>query len=151
MGNYFKPLRRKIGVLTLVIACMFAAGWLRSYSYIDIVASSVGGTKLVFMSGSQKLRLIFPGERMLQMVATIQDPEGERINGWIIAGAPWETKKFSVRSEAGRIVKVNSLDVKQEQFLLIPFWSIVLPLTLLSAWLLFSKPRQPETPTELSE
>ncbi len=26
-------------------------------------------------------------------------------------------------------------------FLVIPYWSIVIPLTLLSAWLLFSKPR----------
>ena len=30
MFDYFKPLRRKIGVCTLVIACVFAAGWVRS-------------------------------------------------------------------------------------------------------------------------
>ena len=27
MGDYFKPWRRKIGVATLVMACVFAAGW----------------------------------------------------------------------------------------------------------------------------
>ena len=150
MFNYFRGWKRKAGLVTLVIACLFAAGWLRSHSYIDIVASSAGGMKSVCMSGSQKLRLIFPGKRMLQMVVAIQDPdEGERTHGWIIAGAPWETKDFSIRSEVGRIVKVNSLDVKNEQFLLIPYWSIVIPLTLLSAWLLLSKPGAKRTSRDM--
>jgi hypothetical protein len=30
MGDYFKPWRRKIGAMTLVIACAFTAGWVRS-------------------------------------------------------------------------------------------------------------------------
>ena len=30
MGEYFKPYRRKFGILTLMIACKFMAGWVRS-------------------------------------------------------------------------------------------------------------------------
>lgn len=30
MSNYFKPWRRKIGVVTLVMACVFAAVWART-------------------------------------------------------------------------------------------------------------------------
>src|SRR5579862_3974266 len=35
MPTYFKPLRRKVGVATLVMACVFAAGWVRSMFYYD--------------------------------------------------------------------------------------------------------------------
>ena len=35
MGGYFKPWWRKMGVLTLVMACMFAAGWVRSIYVAD--------------------------------------------------------------------------------------------------------------------
>lgn len=34
---YFKPLRRKIGVIALVMACVFAMGWVRSISVLDEV------------------------------------------------------------------------------------------------------------------
>ena len=35
MGDYFKPWRRKIGVLTLVMACVFMGAWVRSNSILD--------------------------------------------------------------------------------------------------------------------
>ena len=38
--GYFKPLRRKIGVLTLALSCVFAAGWVRSLvedNHVDLV------------------------------------------------------------------------------------------------------------------
>lgn len=35
MSEYFKPWRRKIGVLTLLIASMFTAGWIRSSTVED--------------------------------------------------------------------------------------------------------------------
>src|SRR6478736_6446220 len=38
MGEYFKPLRRKIGVLTLAMACLFTAGWIRSQTICDGIA-----------------------------------------------------------------------------------------------------------------
>src|SRR6476619_2545374 len=37
MGTYFKPLRRKLGVLTLVMALLFMAGWIRSYCRQDTI------------------------------------------------------------------------------------------------------------------
>ena len=35
MGDYFKPRRRKIGVLTLLLALLAMAGWVRSRSVLD--------------------------------------------------------------------------------------------------------------------
>lgn len=37
MGEYFKPWQRKIGVVALLMACVFAAGWVRSGTVEDFV------------------------------------------------------------------------------------------------------------------
>jgi hypothetical protein len=42
MGDYFKPWRRKIGVLTLVMALAFAVGWVRSLRLRDARSFVVG-------------------------------------------------------------------------------------------------------------
>ena len=41
MGDFFKPWRRKIGVVTLLMACVFAAGWVKSFSTVDSFDSSL--------------------------------------------------------------------------------------------------------------
>src|SRR6185312_4765022 len=38
MGGFFKPLRRKIGVVTLGVACVLVAGWVRGFFVVDAVA-----------------------------------------------------------------------------------------------------------------
>ena len=38
MPPYFKPLRRKLGVLTLVMACAICGFWTRSFTVVDILA-----------------------------------------------------------------------------------------------------------------
>jgi len=42
VGEFFKPTRRKLGVMTLVIACVFAAGWMRSLFFIDGISFTSG-------------------------------------------------------------------------------------------------------------
>ena len=42
MGDYFKPWRRKIGCVTLVLACLFMAGWVRSSFFIEGVVIPIG-------------------------------------------------------------------------------------------------------------
>src|SRR4051794_40257879 len=37
MGEFFKPWRRRIGVVTLLMALVFMGGWLRSHSFVDYV------------------------------------------------------------------------------------------------------------------
>ena len=38
MGEFFKGWRRKVGCVTLVMACVFAAGWVRSLAIFDVVS-----------------------------------------------------------------------------------------------------------------
>jgi hypothetical protein len=37
VGESFKPLRRKVGVLTLLMACAFVAAWVRSFTASDYI------------------------------------------------------------------------------------------------------------------
>ena len=37
--DYLKPIRRKLGVVTLVMACVFMAGWVRSHSFVTTWSS----------------------------------------------------------------------------------------------------------------
>lgn len=43
MREFFKPWRRKLGVLVLVLACVLMAGWARSQRMIDELSVDVFG------------------------------------------------------------------------------------------------------------
>ncbi len=111
MIEFFKGWRRKIGVLTLLMACAFAAVWVRSLSATDVIK-------------------IHTGEKI---------PKVLRLRaGWL-------------RSHQGRIERIASLAIGKHGrpaggtgFYLwqLPYWSVVIPLTLLSAYLLLSTTRQ---------
>ena len=126
MGEYFKPLRQKIGVLTLAMACLFAAGWVRSMSRLDVICLNgnycftSGGGRFLF-SQAVKVRFVRPDRRML--VAVVSAEQTPMIQSW-------SASKVEIYSSFHED-KINS----------VPYWSIVAPMTLLSAWLLFSKPR----------
>lgn len=83
MRDFFRGWRWKLGIVTLVMACVFAVGWVRSLSDPDVLIDGVGSTK--------------------------------------------------------GFVSMTSFDGDFGIVFFIPYWSIVLPLTLLSACLLLSK------------
>ena len=35
MGEYFNPMKRKVGMMTMAMACLFMVGWVRSISVKD--------------------------------------------------------------------------------------------------------------------
>lgn len=109
MGDYFKPLRRKIGVVTLVVACMFAATWVRGFVRCDLFNLP---NQLAIANDRKTLSLVKP-RRM---------PHG------------WGITNFSSQYRVWNGVELVPVFV-------VPYWSIVITLTLLSAWLLLSKPR----------
>jgi hypothetical protein len=113
LGTYFKPLRRKVGVVTLVMACVFAAGWVRSYS-----EELVNGIEFPFYDNRYNLVVI---------------PEGIVLGTLVLQG------------------EENQPELVFDDFFEIPHWLIVVPLTLLSAWLLLSKVRQKQTESLTAE
>lgn len=123
MLEFFKPWRRRFGVVTLGLACVFAAGWVRSYAKFDLVflprvciVSSANGEFAI----SENVRL------------------RSRLAGGGAAIFTLESTAFLSRP------KLASYDLARTTVLqprMIRYSFVVIPLTLISAWLLLSNPR----------
>ena len=48
MGDFFKPWRRKIGVVTLVFACLVAGGWVRSLTVREVISIPLQDSEEIF-------------------------------------------------------------------------------------------------------
>ncbi len=140
MGDFFQGWRRKIGVATLVMACVFTAGWVRSHVLGEDVEFSIGqhtthgfgwiGQWLIWGSIYDENAVyswpVFSFESNVASDSPLIGPD--RVWHWRSCG--FGRCELKAESNGGcRLV-----------FRVIPFWSIVVPLTLLSAWLLLSKP-----------
>lgn len=139
MSEYFRGWRRKCGCVTLVLACAAAVGWVRSQAIIDIMIFRTG-RHWVNAIGSVENKL-FVGESLdsasardrfeYLRVPTSVSLFNQQTYEWYWHYGGFGVYESSELQSAGR-------------FFTIPYWSLVLPLTALSAWLLLSKQRQPK-------
>ncbi len=145
MGDFFKPWRRRMGLLTLVMACLLGAEWGRSVTTFDQLRWSTEHSLHTCVStGGHLLWNSHFMERPLT-------PEFRRVSFWLHGDAKnqpidylentnivWELRfgTFIIGKSTMRIYGITTRYV-----VAIPYWLIVLPLTLLSAYLLLSKPR----------
>jgi hypothetical protein len=123
MGEFFKGRRRKLGVVALVMACVFTAGWVRSHAKHDLLflppvcILSSGNSAFAI---SQEVKLKNDLKDGAQAVITFDS------NSFL------SQRKF------------KSFDLVQTKIIqprMIPYSLFVIPLTLLSAFLLLNKPR----------
>lgn len=147
MRDYFKPLRRKMGVVTLVLALAAMGGWFRSQSRFEYVFINVGKVSIGVTSMhegldfartialDQNIRTNFIDYKSVELHVLPDDPFNR---------TPWSADfKFDWRWDwAGFHVGEGQYPERRDQDCMIPYWSIVIPLTLLAAWLLLSKPRR---------
>jgi hypothetical protein len=143
--TYFKPLRRTIGVLSLGLACVFAAGWVRSLSFDDDIRLP-NSLRTTYFIGSADGRLLC--SRWSDLTA-----KDISVGGWKYHSEPRDTMSPEDRFRQNENPIIfewcgfcsalfkSTKSPRRFQIWLIPYWSIVIPLTLLSAWLLISKPR----------
>ena len=126
MSEFFKGWRRKIGGVTLVLACVFAAGWMRSWVTYDAVAYRIGGRYNVIESElGDVLWSACDEERSWQEI------------GWKSCGRRDPKMAFMVHATISMRYMATNVSA-----LTLDYRMIVLPLTLVSAFLLLSKPRQ---------
>ena len=142
MGEFFHGWRRNTGCVTLAVACLFLAGWVRSSIIADVADFGVMGRNSIdVLSVNHMIGVVFIRNDLscnpswiprwtnnLAYITLLLDDSGytwrHRILGNYAAGYP------TVRMLMGpRYVFV------------VHYATIVFPLTLLSAWLLLSKPR----------
>ncbi len=138
MNDYFKPLRRQIGVVTLVMACVFAAGWLRSGFVRDQIFIRTGSCVYTFESVDSTLIWV----RTYHWDHNNWDDlsvwkVGKMLPTKQIISEAYELPYTQLRFGFGAFENAN----RDVHYWIIPYWSVPLPLTLLSAWLLLSKVR----------
>ena len=144
MREFFKPWRRKLGLLTLMMACVAMAAWIRSEAIEDNLV----------LGGSWSHDLSYPhldsyrGGLNWYLSSAQLDQEGWHSVplGPDVSGDPlrrytnpheikWRWLWFGF--DAGKMNFGEAI----VSWCRIPYWSIVLPLTALSAFLLLTKPR----------
>ena len=147
MPHYFKPLRRKIGVVTLVLACLLMAGWVRSFAKSDSIRVSWQKTSYHFHSKRGVVTLArHTGSwgKMYWSAHNLVPSETATARPFSDAGIKEEWKldfggvviaEGTPKHETGnsRIVRLT-----------FRYWMLVVPAAVLSAWLLLSKPRAGE-------
>ena len=120
MNGYFRPLRRKLGILTIAMACVFAAMWVRSCYYDDWCFVRLGDTYYLLQSELGRL--------------TCKKWPTPPPNGDIFGLRPHFT--------------VMATGIARRFLFSISYSASAISLTLVSAWLLLSKPRLKPTPTQ---
>lgn len=154
MPPYFKPLRWKLGVVTLMIACVLMIGWIRSRATFDCLMfpdkdssfrvffslhSSVGWTRLAGNESSHELHPFWSSTDVSNQSQLLNRPE----IAW-----KWRRLGFGFAEDRENLKRLGVVPywsaydpITVISGWVIPYWSIVLPLTAVSGWLLLSKPR----------
>ena len=151
MLAYFNSWRRQLGVVTLLTACIFMAGWLltvRNPNRFDFVWREGNSKALRF--GTRRSQIIidsidsqsslFLNSGINQSVAVWKDRATGTLNYPDQADNEIHWTHRFVGFDFGSCSQQEpfEFDFKTWRF---PYWSIVIPLAFLSTWLLLSKPR----------
>lgn len=150
MAESFRGWKRKVGVAVLTMACVMTSVWIRSMFIIDCWEySSEQYTCHSWVSGRQQ----FHWRRFESLNPDIL--VGPYVGGWMTAPASrwiafdnpnWDRFSDCAWRWGGAgfdVGEVRDVGINQRlYFWAVPYWSVVLPLTLISAWLLLSKQRQ---------
>ena len=142
MREFFKGWRRKVGALMLVMACVAMLGWVRSFPFDEAVWFPTGKRSysgLISQSGFL-VWVSFHHEADAQRAPDFFDWQSQASLGttpfedystWKVL---WNWNEFSSIS--------NESPGEQQTRWIAPYWSIVLPVTLIAAYLLLSKPSE---------
>ncbi len=121
MREFFRGWRRQVGVLTLLLELVVITAWCRAQNTSDW---------MVMCSNDRMYRL----ESASSDIALIRDFDPPPVDGFPVWFGP-------------SLVTMDVLDGIDEMFpqstllVSVPHWSVVIPLTFISLWLLLKKPR----------
>lgn len=140
----FHGWRPKTGVATLVLACVFTGEWIRGFAIEDVIRLGTGRGRVLQTLSTSHGGLVWKIEETdcdiswvtgytPRPVQEINDPSNCFVNADFM---DWRWQMFGLDFAEYHGVKADRLS-----FWLIQYPTIVVPLILISAWLLFSKPR----------
>ena len=149
MGNYFIPWRRKIGCVTLVLACLFLAGWVRSSFFIDglVIPLGMKSSASLVSSDSSLIWLTQQGDGLFcypNLVSRRFSDIDDRIFENPLFEWRWKRCGFGIGAcvDGTKQVGNQMIQMTPGTVAVVPCWSVVIPLTLISALLLLSNSRK---------
>lgn len=149
MRDFFKSWKRKAGCVALVLACGLLAGSMRTQFVVDEFrfgdwqdsASFLVncGNSITWMR-THKQKQVSLAPKWTQGPSRFHKPDYVE---WLLSGE-WEAdwKWCWLGFESGSLTRIRF--GMTLTYWRVSYWSVILPLTLLSAYLLFSKPRSPK-------
>jgi hypothetical protein len=150
MWEFFKDWKRKLGAVSLVMALAVSSLWIRSLMSFEEVQFSYHKRSLVFIG--QSGGLIWCGRLAVKSPAKSYRPPNLHWLSFPVS-SQWNFESFRMDYDwvwqlsgfgigLGKIVPTP---IDQLVIVVVPFWSIVLPLTLIAERLLLSESRRPKT------
>ena len=138
MGEFLKPLRRKIGVAIMVIACVFMCGWFRSFTISEVVSVPVSPASMLSVGSVGNHFLLLMSQYHVRE-ARPKKIEWNQINEFQTVESLFHEHSLDFRFLGFGLIASNDT-FNGGLALTIPYVLLVSSLTLLSAWLLLSKP-----------
>jgi hypothetical protein len=157
MREFFRGWRRKIGVVTLMMACVFMALWVRSQINLNVVT-------LPFKYPETDSLAPVTIDSIISRAHSVSWTRKRYVGGARLTGDPglsypkWSSISEYFERDPSQVkwrlhwcgFQICDLQKPNDEFsesnVSIPYWAVVLPLTLLSAYLLLSKPRPGKPP-----
>lgn len=129
--------------MILLVACLCMVGWLvRSFSILDFAnCRSVGGSSYPVESKNGAIAFVrrtptVRGPRFDYCRISIE--KGDHLELWQHLNVKWRADFFGFHFGAAQNTTGT---IRTIELWIIPYWSIAVPLTLLTAYLLFTNPR----------
>lgn len=155
MREFFKGWRRKVGCVALVMAVFLAAVWRRSQTYADGFVLPVSSNMFGIISSLSSMEFFVAGFQ-----------SDEAASQWLSSG--WQTTRIRRNWKGDVLDDETTVGIGDNRWVwgrfgfgmfendtggnhrlvavIIPFWSLVVPVTLLSAFLILWKPRKKLSP-----
>ena len=154
MREFFRGWRRKCAVVTLLMACVFAAAWVRSLSTSDAIL--IPRTKSEFIRlDSRSGRFSWNNVHNDQVTIPTMIWRSDVIVGtdedsvFDHSHYIYEWRWLWGTIDVGRVHSPGDGRVRAK-YVILPYWFITIPLALISAFLLLSRPRQ-STPMKINK
>ncbi len=149
MGQFFRGWKRKVGCVTLLMALVFMAAWIRSFGFSDQFIVPLGQHRTVVGGSFFQYVILFmlndeqPGQA------------GNILHQFIWASGPYKEIDMRVFEDSDGVtwnwswygvgIRVSSQEqdstIHFSNYCAIPYALVTIPLTFISLWLLLSKPR----------
>ena len=143
MGEFFKGWRQKLGLLTLLMACVAMGGWVRSFSVMDEIVTRIDDQNIYhFRSTDSKVSWCRVREQHPFQESFLKTyfSTPSQVNHFFRERDDIQWRWQCLGFEFGRLIQ-NGSQMELEIWS-VPYWPIAVSLTLISLWLVLAKPHK---------